>query len=194
MKRGRRPRTPDEIKQAFWAHVEKAAGPDGCWLWIGRKDTYGYGVFRALGERSAHRVSFVLNKGPIPKGMCVCHECDNPPCIRPDHLFAGTRKQNQEDMKQKLRGTHGPKNRHVKLDASDVMRIRLLYSAGNVGMTALAQEFLVSVEQVRRIVDGERWAHLPVLSSPQGRGLRTRIAFGKEVDESADYTKCGRGI
>jgi len=76
----------------------------GCWEFQGYKDEKGYGKIR-VGKRirRAHRYSYELAKGPIPKGMYVCHKCDNPSCCNPDHLFLGTPKGNTQDMIRKDR-------------------------------------------------------------------------------------------
>jgi hypothetical protein len=89
----------DEAK--FWAKVRKAAG---CWEWIADRTAKGYGRKR-WGSRVvlAHRLSWELANGPIPAGLSVCHHCDNPPCVRPSHLFLGTARENVRDMVQKGR-------------------------------------------------------------------------------------------
>jgi hypothetical protein len=75
-----------------------------CWLWVGGKNNLGYGFIRdGKKMRTAHRASYEEHLGPIPKGMCVCHSCDNPLCINPSHLWLGTRKQNTQDMMSKGR-------------------------------------------------------------------------------------------
>ena len=74
----------------FWRHVAKG---DGCWLWIGFKNQWGYGRFHrnmSFPYAQAHRLSWELEHGAIPAGLCVLHRCDVPACVNPDHLFLGT--------------------------------------------------------------------------------------------------------
>lgn len=87
----------------FWARVQRAEG-DACWLWLGVKDRKGYGRI-TLGTKNlkAHRVSFELANGRLDDGMLICHRCDNPSCVRPDHLFAGTASDNMRDAVRKGR-------------------------------------------------------------------------------------------
>jgi hypothetical protein len=75
-----------------------------CWEFQGGKNNIGYGMIRdELKMRTTHRVSYEEHRGPIPKGMCVCHTCDNPICVNPNHLWLGTIKQNMHDMRDKGR-------------------------------------------------------------------------------------------
>lgn len=94
--------TPEALLRRFWSKVTKG---DGCWEWHGARFKQGYGIL-TIGGKSllAHRVSVELSTGkPIPEGMLVCHHCDNPPCVRPDHLFVGTDGDNVRDCVQKGR-------------------------------------------------------------------------------------------
>lgn len=86
----------------FW---EKVAKGDGCWLWTASTRKNGYGWFGGLdiSETFAHRCSWIYTFGAIPDGLCVLHRCDNPPCVRPDHLFLGTQYDNIKDMISKGR-------------------------------------------------------------------------------------------
>jgi hypothetical protein len=97
---GRYPQGPAE--ERFWLRVQKS---DGCWTWQGAKGDHGYGHFTADGgvDVSTHRYSYQLHHGEIPPGMVICHRCDNPVCVNPDHLFLGTQRDNVQDMIQKGR-------------------------------------------------------------------------------------------
>ncbi len=92
------------LVERFWPKVQKS---DGCWTWLAAKDHLGYGKIgagtRKEGELLAHRASWIINNGAIPDGLVVCHRCDNPSCVRPDHLFLGTMKDNTMDMVRKGR-------------------------------------------------------------------------------------------
>ncbi len=86
---------------AFWRQVEKA---EGCWTWKGRKTTRGYGqVWNGKIWTGSHRAAYEIAIGEIPAGMLICHRCDNPICVRPDHLFPGTPQDNVDDMMAKGR-------------------------------------------------------------------------------------------
>lgn len=96
--------------KSFWKRIQ--IYNDGCWLWVGPKCKDGYGKigvkrYGASSDRNtvrSHRFSWVLhNQQQIPKGMWVLHKCDNPPCVRPDHLFLGTAKENKADCIKKDR-------------------------------------------------------------------------------------------
>ncbi len=132
-----------------------------CIIFTGAKDKNGYGWQRKNGERKAHRVAYVENKGEIPKGLLVCHHCDNPSCINPDHLFLGTPLDNMQDKIRKGRAVYGihnnkgEKNPNTELTEEDVKAIRSRYKWGS-GPT-LGKEYGVSSVQICRIVRGEQW-------------------------------------
>lgn len=118
-------------------------------------------------KRMAHRYSWELHYSPIPRGMLVCHQCDNPPCVRPDHLFLGTPKDNTADMIAKGRhskgysapGLFGEKNHLARLTAIDVLNIRSQFRNG-ASQSQLAQEFSVGITTVHNIVHRYTWRHI----------------------------------
>ena len=104
-------RTRRSIAERFWCKVTRAIG---CWTWAGSKTRQGYGCIGSGGKYApvvkAHRVSWELNRGPIPQGLCVLHHCDNPSCVNPNHLFLGTVRDNWNDAITKGRAV--PYNRN----------------------------------------------------------------------------------
>lgn len=96
------PFTPLHLR--FWRRVERVES--GCWLWRGSLDGGGYGQIstaQGFAPAKAHRVSWEMRNGPIPDGMVVCHTCDTPACVNPDHLFIGTQQDNMRDCSRKNR-------------------------------------------------------------------------------------------
>lgn len=91
------------LMQRFWKYTKKSRR---CWHWIGAKQDAGYGELWCWEKRKyvgAHRVSWEIHNGPIPKGLSVLHKCDNPSCVNPKHLFLGTQKDNIRDGMKKGR-------------------------------------------------------------------------------------------
>ncbi len=107
----------------------------------------------------AHRISYELNCGEIPAGMVVCHKCDNPPCVRPDHLFLGTRQDNIEDMRRKGRAARGTKHFRAKLDPDKVRDIRRRHKDGEA-VKLIAKSLGVRPGTVYAVIDGKTWAHV----------------------------------
>lgn len=151
------------LVEAFEAR-EVSGDTDQCWPWPGTRSAGGYGrVAHGGREAYAHRLSFEIHHGPIAPGMFVCHHCDNPPCVNPAHLFAGTAADNGADMAAKgrsrnggLRGTNHPQ---AKLTEADVLEIRRRYAKGETGVS-LAREFDIQPTTVSWIVRRVTWSHL----------------------------------
>lgn len=98
-------RGPRCTPEMFWAKVHKG---ERCWIWLGTKHYRGYGACaKAYGDTRAHRVSWKLTHGPIPKGQGVLHRCSTPLCVNPAHLYLGDQKQNMADCVAAGRRTHG---------------------------------------------------------------------------------------
>lgn len=93
------------LTERFWAKVERS---EGCWIWTGARNRRGYGKIRRDARTfvSAHRLSYEMANGSVPDGLFVCHHCDNPSCVRPDHLFTGTVGDNNRDTIRKGRRPH----------------------------------------------------------------------------------------
>lgn len=97
------PRQYATVADRFWSKVAKVDG-EGCWLWQAGQNRHGYGAFYLNGRNHpAPRIAYELTYGPIPEGMLACHRCDNPQCVRPDHLFLGDTRANAVDMVAKGR-------------------------------------------------------------------------------------------
>jgi len=159
---------PIPINQRFWAKVNKDGpiirpeiGP--CWIWTGKiNKRYGYGMFchSHSAYTQAHRFSYALTNGPIPDGLLVCHRCDNRPCVRPTHLFAGTHQDNSMDAVNKGRWTTGEKNGASKLTADQVKEIRLRYASGTESQKTIAADFGINRAMVSYLCSGHSWKHL----------------------------------
>jgi hypothetical protein len=134
----------------------------GCFEWLGARSMSGYGKIRIEGrDVGAHRVSWYLNTGEWPDDIFVCHTCDNPCCVRFDHLFIGTHADNMQDMVEKGRAfvVRGEGNGSSKLTVPDVKFIR--DNSNNYGDQAkLARKFNVSVSAINCIIKRRSWSHV----------------------------------
>lgn len=114
------PKISEDTRAVFWGKVTKSgpvllADSTECWIWRGALDKDGYGNVSIHGKRiRAHRLSWEINIGDIPEGLCVCHHCDNPSCVNPDHLWLGTNAENTADKVAKGRQARGEKIKAVK--------------------------------------------------------------------------------
>lgn len=141
----------------FWASVDKTGE---CWVWTAGKTQKGYGSFYGGGRlRRAHRTSWELANGPIPDGLFVCHRCDNRPCVRPDHLFLGTAKDNMDDARAKGRPVRvfpsGESHPSARLTGADVVAILAL--RGTATAQQIAARFGTSRTTVQSVWAGTKW-------------------------------------
>lgn len=148
----------------FWMNVDSGA-PSGCWEWSGYTFKAGYGGISIGGTMVyAHRLSYELHYGPITNGLCVLHRCDNPKCVRPDHLFLGTRRENAADRDSKGRQAKGEASGPAKLRESEVLAIRELYRRYRRrarvarGLNSfLSRWFGVAAQTVGEVASGVTW-------------------------------------
>lgn len=150
------------LSDRFWLKVQKT---ETCWIWTGARRPEGYGVIgggpRGSKTLRATHVSYELNVGPIPAGQWVLHRCDNPRCVRPDHLFLGTHQDNVDDAKAKGRAKNPPlhlgeKCHLAKITAEQVREIRAAAAAGE-SYSSIAKRYPLSKDGVGTIVRRECW-------------------------------------
>lgn len=148
---------PGTTDSRFWTKV--SFGPK-CWLWTASVNAKGYGqLFIARSPRIvalAHRLSWEIHNGTIPSGLCVLHRCDVPACVNPDHLFIGTKADNNADMKQKGRSTIGEKNPMAKLTE---VAVRSILNDGRY-QKDIAADFGIDQSLVSYIKSRKVWSHV----------------------------------
>jgi len=140
----------------FFKHVHKT---DDCWLWAGCEHPSGYGKFRLnMQHLPAHRASYILHYGEFDRGLLVCHKCDTPLCVNPDHLFLGTQKDNMQDMINKGRKIKpiGEDMPNAKLTNRKVMQIKQMIQM-NFRQKDIADIFTIDPSTISRIKSGLRW-------------------------------------
>ena len=156
-------RGDETYESRFWSKVSMG---DGCWEWTAGRFNVGYGQFHIKAYPfGAHVVSWTLVNGQVPPGLCVLHKCDNRPCVRPDHLFLGTKGDNARDMAAKgrcpvqtdparMRGERHPK---ARLTSADVAEIRRNYAAGAATQHEIARAYGMSRGAICSLLAGRNW-------------------------------------
>ena len=138
-------------------HWSEKVTESGCMIWTGCVDANGYGKIGYGGKMHlAHRLSYESVNGKIPDGMHVCHKCDTPSCVNPDHLFLGTQADNISDMVSKGRGAIGAKYHRSNLTDEKVKAIKADIRTQDV----IANEYGVSRTNISAIKTGRAWAHV----------------------------------
>lgn len=148
----------------FWSKVDRTDDQNSCWEWTAAGDREGYGHFKISGRQyRAARVSYFLSTGDQPGGRLILHSCDNPRCVNPIHLRAGTAADNAVDMKTRNRSARllGETNSAAKLTETDVLWIRERHKHSRVSYASTARKFGVSEGLIGCIIRRENWQHLP---------------------------------
>ena len=153
--------TLETEKDQFWTSVDKT---NGCWECVKGIGKDGYPIFQYRGKlKRANRMVWEWMNGEIPKGYYICHSCDNPKCVKPEHLFAGTPKQNSADRDAKGRRLppKGELNGRAKLTKNNVMFIRslkrIIPCLRNI---AFAKLYGVDHTVISNVILRKTWSHV----------------------------------
>jgi hypothetical protein len=148
--------TTDERFDSKWVPEPNS----GCYLWTAARDRRGYGYFTVAGRLGrAHRYAYQRAGGCIPDGMCVCHSCDTPECVNPDHLWLGTVAENNSDKQRKGRAMRGQGHERAKLTEKQVIKIRERCASGEM-QKQIASEYGVLPTTINNIVVRRSWRHI----------------------------------
>lgn len=151
---------PRSTRADLEKHIDKSGD---CWVWTGALGHNGYGRSKYQGaSHSAHRLIYQIDVGPIPKGLQVCHECDNRRCVRPSHLFLGSSLINIRDKVQKNRQAKGTRIHSAKLSDFQASQIRRDRVQESLSYNQLASKYGISQKSIRNIISGKTWKHVPM--------------------------------
>lgn len=167
------------LAEIVWPKVVKHEGR--CWEWTGAKTTHGYGQIRLRGKfMAATRAVWILVTGTTPAtSLFLCHHCDNPGCVNPDHLFVGTQRDNMRDAAEKGRVVLpaprlGVANNKAKANPEVVLAMRLAYASGAT-VSALSRQHGLARSTVREIVNGRNWRARDVKRCPRGAPTHLKL-------------------
>jgi hypothetical protein len=149
----------------FWNKINNPGNTDDCWEWLTYKDKDGYGRFKInpKDQQQAHRIVYQYYNGPIPKGLFVCHWCDNPSCNNPNHLFLGTVQDNNQDRKNKGNyiGLKGDKCPAAVLTERKIWEMCNLINSGELkNLDDIVNKYNISKPHIRQILNGNGWENI----------------------------------
>jgi len=181
-----------DFEERFWRQVQLGGN---CWVFTGKISPDGYGVFysKKNGQVTwrAHRFSWMIHNGAIPDGMHVCHTCDNPWCVNPDHLWLGTAHDNALDRESKGRGaTVGARNANAKLTEAQV--IEILRSDGTT--LALGEKYGVHPTAISNIRSGKRWKNITIDNTQNQTSDTQSGAEHTNLDDAQQNQKTWKGV
>ena len=155
---GFHPKTMRTPRQRFESYVDRTSKE--CHEWIGHKTPAGYGDFKDQGKTwLAPRWEWFQAYGPLPKTTFIRHRCDNPACVRLDHLTPGTAKQNSQDMVERGRSSFGTRNARAKLTEEQALEA-LMRSRNGERYVSIAKDYGVTPENISMLANGKTWKHL----------------------------------
>jgi predicted XRE-type DNA-binding protein len=157
----------------FWDKVKKFPGDKACWEWQSYCDKDGYGRVTIDGKtQGAHRVSYDMANGDLDPNLVVLHRCDNPPCVRPEHLYQDTAQKNNLDKELKNRQVRGESNGTAKLNDQAIRDIKELWSQG-MSQTDIAEIWQVSQPMISNIIRKKNWLHVDedMIGKPKEKGM-----------------------
>lgn len=191
------PKVTDAVIESFWARVDRR-GEDECWPWVGalktntgtmkgRKDQYGYLSFRYVArcvefphgktkKWAAHRLSYEIHNGKIPKGKLVRHTCNMTHCVNPNHLGLGTHKDNMRDMVESGRSLVGAKNPRALLSKRNIHTIFKWYFTDGYTLKAISKTLEVNLATIGYILQAHTWEEttVPLLAAYTAKAARAR--------------------
>lgn len=141
----------------FWSNVNKT---DGCWEWKRAKNKRGYGVYSFENKKQlTHRLSYMFTHGELPSSILVCHKCDNPKCVNPDHLFAGTQTDNMNDMVIKGSGRNNY-NRKISIEDIKIIRAKYPHCPKDGTVKELAKKYGINESSMTKIINRKTYKHI----------------------------------